>query len=94
MSESQNIEYKSSWRDEYLKWICAFANTNVGSLHIGKDDNGKIIGISDSKKLLEDIPNKIVNVLGATADVNLKKEKGKEYIEIKIKQYDVPVSYR
>ena len=21
MSESQNIEYKSSWRDEYLKWI-------------------------------------------------------------------------
>jgi hypothetical protein len=26
MSESQNIEYKSSWRDEYLKWICGFAN--------------------------------------------------------------------
>ena len=26
MSESQNIEYKESWRDEYLKWICGFAN--------------------------------------------------------------------
>lgn len=24
-SESQNIEYKESWRDEYLKWICGFA---------------------------------------------------------------------
>ena len=23
MSESQLIEYKESWRDEYLKWICA-----------------------------------------------------------------------
>lgn len=22
MAESQNIEYKESWRDEYLKWIC------------------------------------------------------------------------
>ena len=22
MSESQLIEYKESWRDEYLKWIC------------------------------------------------------------------------
>ena len=26
MSESQNIEYKEFWRDEYLKWICGFAN--------------------------------------------------------------------
>ena len=23
MSESQLIEYKESWPDEYLKWICA-----------------------------------------------------------------------
>ena len=23
MSESQLVEYKESWRDEYLKWICA-----------------------------------------------------------------------
>ena len=22
--ESQNIEFKESWRDEYLKWICGF----------------------------------------------------------------------
>ena len=28
MAESQNIEYKESWRDEYLKWICGFANAN------------------------------------------------------------------
>ena len=21
--ETQNIEFKESWRDEYLKWICA-----------------------------------------------------------------------
>ena len=25
MAESQNIEYKESWRDEYLKWVCGFA---------------------------------------------------------------------
>lgn len=25
MSETQNIEYKSIWRDEYLKWIFGFA---------------------------------------------------------------------
>lgn len=26
MSESQAIEYKESWRDEYIKWISGFAN--------------------------------------------------------------------
>ena len=24
--EHQNIEYKQGWRDEYIKWICGFAN--------------------------------------------------------------------
>lgn len=34
--ENQHIEWKESWRDEYLKWICAFANTEGGGeLHIG-----------------------------------------------------------
>ena len=26
MKESQNIEWKETWNDEYLKWICGFAN--------------------------------------------------------------------
>ena len=30
MSESQNIEWKETWRDEYLKWVCGFANAQSG----------------------------------------------------------------
>lgn len=30
MAESQNIEWKESWWDEYLKWICGFANAQGG----------------------------------------------------------------
>ena len=29
--ESQNIEYKRHWQDEYLKWICGFANAQIES---------------------------------------------------------------
>jgi predicted HTH transcriptional regulator len=32
MKEKQNIEFKKSWRKEYLKTIAAFANTEGGSL--------------------------------------------------------------
>ena len=38
--ETQNIEYKLVWRDEYLKWICGFANAKGGHIYIGIDDNG------------------------------------------------------
>lgn len=54
-AESQNIEFKSTWRDEYLKVICAFANSDGGRLMVGVDDKGKPIGVKNAKKLLEDV---------------------------------------
>jgi ATP-dependent DNA helicase RecG len=58
MPEQQSIEYKSVWKDEYLKWICGFANANGGTLYIGKDDNDNVVGVKSAKKLLEELPNK------------------------------------
>jgi ATP-dependent DNA helicase RecG len=94
MSESQNIEYKSSWRDEYLKWICGFANANGGTLYIGKDDNGNIVGVKDSKKLMEDLPNKITTILGIVCDVNLQPSKQGDVIEIVVSPQPNPVNYK
>ncbi|MBB5647663.1 ATP-binding protein [Pedobacter cryoconitis] len=93
MSEHQNIEYKQSWRDEYLKWICGFANAQGGKIYIGVNDNGIVTGIDDPKKLMDDIPNKAVNHLGLVIDVNLLKDKGKEYIEIVVPVSPMPISY-
>ncbi len=94
MQESQNIEWKEIWKDEYLKWICGFANAIGGKIYIGKNDKGKIIGLSNSKKLLEDIPNKIQNHLGILCDVILHNENEKQYIEIIVRPYEVPISYQ
>lgn len=93
MPEQQNIEYKTSWRDEYLKWICGFANAQGGKIFIGIDDKGIVTGIDDYKKLMEDIPNKAVSHLGMVVDVNLHKKSGKHYIEIDVPASTVPVSY-
>jgi ATP-dependent DNA helicase RecG len=94
MPEQQNIEYKSSWHDDYLKWICGFANAQGGKIHIGKDDVGAIVGVEDSKRLMDDIPNKIKNLMGITAEVNLLQEDDKHYIEIIVQPYSVPISLR
>ena len=93
MAESQNIEWKESWRDDYLKWICGFANAQGGKIYIGIKDDGRIIGVKNSKKLLEDIPNKIRNTMGIVADVNLHEKEGLEYLEIIVSPSSFPVSY-
>ncbi len=48
--ESQNIEFKESWRDEYQKWICGFANAQGGVLYVGVKDNGEVCGVQNAKK--------------------------------------------
>lgn len=93
-AESQNIEWKSSWHNDYLKWICGFANANGGTIYIGKDDDGKVTGLADAKQLLETLPNKIRDNLGIVCDVNLQIENGLDFIEIITKPYSVPVSLR
>ena len=93
MAESQNIEYKESWRDEYLKWLCGFANAQGGTIYIGIDDAGNVVGVKDIKKLMEDIPNKIQSGLGIVADVNKHTKDGKDYLEIKVDPSSYPISY-
>ena len=97
MSECQNIEYKSSWHDDYLDWICGFANAQGGKIYIGKNNDGKIVDLKNSHELSEKIPNKIRNSMGITAEVNLLKDKDDEtktYLEIVVQPYSVPISIR
>ena len=111
MSESQLIEYKESWRDEYLKWICAsfacqnsfsktrsglrrFANAQGGVIYIGKRDDGSVCGVADSKKLMEDIPNKVRDALGLIVDVDLITESGLDVIKITVEENPYPVNYK
>ena len=94
MAESQNIEWKESWRDDYLKWICGFANAQGGRIYIGVDDTGKVVGVQNGKRLLEEIPNKIQTNLGLITDVNLLSKNGLDYIEIIVNPSSYPVSYK
>ena len=94
MPEQQNIEYKQSWHEDYLKWIAGFANSQGGILYIGKDDHGKIVGVPDYKKLMKYLPNKIRDILGIIVEVNLHGESGKQYLEIVTPPYAVPISLR
>lgn len=93
-TEKHNVEFKESWRDEYLKWICGFANAQGDTLYIGVKDNGEVCGVENPKRLMEEIPNKARDVMGVFVEVNLLTENGLDYLEIKTEKYSFPVSYR
>lgn len=91
--ESQTIEFKQIWKDEYLKTICAFANGEGGSLFIGVNDVGEVIGLKDSQKLVETLPNKINNRLALLVDVVLQTKNQLSYITVTIHKTYAPVSF-
>jgi len=50
--ESQTVEYKQSWRNDCLKIISAFANSDGGKLIIGLDDQGEPSGLKNIKRAI------------------------------------------
>lgn len=93
-SESQTIEYKESWHDEYLKWICGFANAQGGTLYIGINDDKQVVGVKNAKRLMEDIPNMVKDRMGILIDVNLLESDGKEYLQLITSSSPNPISIR
>ena len=94
MSEKHNLERKEIWKDDYLQWVCGFANAQGGKIYIGIDDDGNVVGLKNAKKLLEDLPNKIKDTMGIVVDVNYYDEGENDYIEIVVPEYPQGVSLK
>ena len=58
------------------------------------DDNGKVCGVADSKRLMEDIPNKVRDALGLVVDVDLIKRNGLDVVRITVDENPYPVNYK
>mgnify|MGYP000190538367 CR=1 FL=1 len=94
MAEKQNIEWKAIWKDEYLAWICGFANAQGGKLYVGVDDEGNPVGLPNSRKLLEDLPNKIRDAMGLIVNINLLQKDGRSILRLKCRPIRLPFPAR
>ena len=77
--EDQNTELKVELTKDIKKEIIAFANTNDGTIYIGIDDNGKVIGLKNAEKDLEALSGMIRE--GIKSDLTL-------YTKIYIEEID------
>lgn len=60
-SETHDVELKGTLNEKVEKGIVAFLNTNNGTLYVGVEDNGKVIGISTNK--LDETMKKISDII-------------------------------
>lgn len=92
--ESHGIEFKRLWKNDWLKWISAFANAEGGVLMLGYADDGQAVGLDNAARLLEDIPNKVRDVLGIVVSLRLVRHGQLQTLHVEVPAAAYPVSYK
>lgn len=90
LNESDVLEFKREVNNSIVKEVVAFANTKGGTIIVGYDDNGELVGLNNAKEELENISNKLHDSIEPNIDflvnLKLKTENGKEIIIIEVLQ--------
>ena len=63
IKESVNVEFKRQFIDDLNKTVIAFANTDGGTVFIGVEDDGTVIGISDTDDVMLRVSGTIRNTI-------------------------------
>mgnify|MGYP002509472919 CR=1 FL=1 len=86
MTETDVIEFKTTFVNDLNKEVIAFANTNGGEIYIGLDDNGKPCGLKNINDVELQCVNHITNTIKPDVSMFVKYEKivvdGKDVLKI------------
>ena len=86
--ESERLELKEQYTTEIKKEIVAFLNSDGGTLIIGVDDNGKVVGVENTKDIIERISLMIHEAIKPDASLICSatehEEEGKRIIKVVI----------
>ena len=94
LMESETVEFKLIWKDDYMKQICGFANGQGGRMYLGVNDNGIGVGLENTKRLLEELPNKILTLIGLIIPIDILEIDSITILRLTITSTDQPVSFR
>ncbi len=96
-SESELTEFKTSFKDDVIETLVAFANTHGGTVYIGISDNGKISGVTIGKETLQKWLNeiKLKTQPAIIPTIKLMHKEGKNIVAIAVHEFPVkPLSFK
>ncbi|TAJ06667.1 DeoR family transcriptional regulator [Marinilabiliaceae bacterium JC017] len=98
MSESLQIEYKSSFNDAVIETLAAFANTKGGKVIIGVDNAGHPLkGFSIGEESMQQWVNEVKNKTQPSIipDIEVISKEGHQVVEMSINEFPIkPVSFK
>ena len=88
LSENQQTELKADYTEEIKRTVVAFANGEGGTIYIGVNDNGEVIGLADADAVCQKITSSCRNAIKPDITMFLKVERmtmdGKEVVVVKV----------
>lgn len=82
--ESETVEFKRSWTNDCLKTLAAFANTDGGTLLVGVDDVGRVVGWIGGDKDQQAIATRIGNKLPLQPSLAVAEEDGQRILVVRV----------
>ena len=86
--ENNTMEWKLGYTPNIKKEIVAFLNTNGGTILIGKDDDGNVVGVRNAKEIVEAVSSMIHEAIKPDASLLCSAheylEDGKELVRVEI----------
>lgn len=84
LHEGEEVEFKRQWTDQALEDLAAFANTRGGTLFVGVEDDGKVVGVNDPEGEIQRIANTVVSRLGLAPSISRRTLGGHEIIAVHV----------
>ncbi|MDH8678730.1 putative DNA binding domain-containing protein [Fusibacter bizertensis] len=88
--ESENVELKEIYTPDLKKEVVAFANTNGGTIYIGIQDNGHIMGLDNADFVMQQISNAIRDnirpEISMFTNIELVQKEDKNIIKLTVQQ--------
>lgn len=99
LKQGENIttELKTSFSDEVIISLVAFANTKGGTVYIGITDSGEVKGVEIGKETIQNWINEIKNKTASAIipEIEITEEQNRSVIALKIQEYPIkPVSVK
>ena len=88
MAEDSRTEYKTEFTDSIAKAVVAFSNSGGGSVFIGIDDSGNVVGLEDvdgiARRCVQMLRDDVRPDVSTTAMVDVIRLQGKDLVSIMV----------
>lgn len=91
LEENQKIELKETFNERALKSLCAFANTEGGSVYVPVKDNLEVVNDPLSDEDRQSIANRVIANLGIQPNIKSHTWKGRSFVEVRVSNTPHPV---